>query len=58
MTYTPGQVSQQQAIYDQITILTVRVLRLVFSLYADGRFRHEVFSQHGLEASRGHGADQ
>jgi len=43
-TYTPGQVSQQQAIYDQITILTVRVPRLVFSLYADGRFCHQVFS--------------
>ena len=32
MTYTPRQVSQQQAIYDQITNLTVRGLRLVFSL--------------------------
>jgi len=56
-TYTSGQVSQQQAIYDQITILTVRVLRPVFSLYADSRFCHQVFSQHSLEASRG-GADQ
>jgi hypothetical protein len=34
-TYTAGQVSQQQAIYDQITNLTVRVLRLVFILYTD-----------------------
>ena len=43
-TYTLGQVSQQQAIYDQITNLTVRVLRLIFSLYADDHFCHQVFS--------------
>ena len=53
MTYTPGQVSQQQAIYEQIANLTVRVPRLVFSLYTDDRFCHPVFPQHGLEASRG-----
>ena len=56
-SYTTGQVSQQQAIYDQITILTVRVLRLVFSIYTDDRFCHPVFSQHSLETSRGD-ADQ
>jgi len=28
--YTTGQVSQQQAIYDQITGLTVRIFSLVF----------------------------
>jgi len=43
-TYTPGKVSQQQAIYNQIAILTVRILRLVFSLYVDDRFCHQVFS--------------
>ena len=58
MVQTDGQVSQQQAIYDQITILTVRILRLVFSLYTDNWFCHPVFSQHCLEASRGGSADQ
>ena len=63
-TYTAGQVSQQQAIYDkqqatyeQITNLTVRTLRLVFILYTDDRTCHQVFFQHPLEDSRGD-ADQ
>jgi len=43
MTYTVGQVSQQQAIYDQITNLTVRASRLVFVLYTDDRPCHQVF---------------
>ena len=37
ITYAPGQVSQQRAIYDQITKLTVRILRLVPILYTDDR---------------------
>ena len=32
MTYTAGQVSQQQAIYEQITNLTVRTLQFVLSI--------------------------
>jgi hypothetical protein len=53
-TYTAGQVSQQQAIYDQITNLTVRVFRPGFhTLYTDDRSRHRVFFQHPLEAPRG-----
>ena len=43
MTYTVGQVSQQQSIYDQITTLTVRAFRLVFILYADDWSCHQVF---------------
>ena len=43
MTYTIGQVSQQQSIYDQITNLTVRAFRLVFILYADDWSCHQVF---------------
>ena len=43
MTYTVGQVSQQQSIYDQITALTVRAFRLVFILYADDWSCHQVF---------------
>jgi hypothetical protein len=54
MTYITGQVSQQQAIYDQITNLSVRVFRLAFyALYTDDRSRHKVFFQHLLEDSRG-----
>jgi len=34
-TYTVGQISQQQAIYDQIIDLTVRVFRLAFTFYTD-----------------------
>jgi len=55
--YTAGQVSQQQAIYDQITGLTVRVFRSTHILYIDNRSCHQVFFQHPLEAPRG-GADQ
>ena len=52
-TYTVGQVSQQQAIYDQITNLTVRTFPLVFILCTDDRSYYQVFFQHPLEASRG-----
>jgi len=55
--YTAGQVSQQQAIYDRITDLTVRFFRSALNLYTDNRPCHQVFFQHPLEAPRG-GADQ
>jgi len=55
--YTAGQVSQQQAIYEQITDLTVRVFRSAPILYIDDRSCHQDFFQHPLEAPRG-GADQ
>jgi len=35
--HTAGQISQQQAIYDQVTNLTVRTLQPTFILYADNR---------------------
>ena len=50
-TYTAGQVSQQQAIYDQITNLTVRTLRLDSILCTHDRPCHQVFFQHPLEVS-------
>ena len=50
-TYIAGQISQQQAIYDQITDLTVRVFQLIFILYTDDRFYHQVFFQYPLETS-------
>ena len=43
MTHKRGQVSQQQAIYDQITNLTVIIFQLVFILHADHPFFHQVF---------------
>ena len=53
MTYAAGQISQQQAIYDQIKNLTVRIVQLVFILHTDDRSRDQVFFQHPIEASRG-----
>ena len=60
VTYTAGQVSQQQAIYDQqqaiydqISNLSVRTLQLVSILYTDDRSCRQVFFQHPLKASRG-----
>jgi len=49
-TYTAGQVSQQQAIYHQITCLTVRIFRLVFVFCTDGRSWYQVFFQRCLGA--------
>ena len=56
-TYTAGQISQQQAIYEQIMDLTVSTFQLALIIYTDDRFCHQVFFQHPLEASRGD-ADQ
>ena len=53
MTHKRGQVSQQQAIYDQITNLTVIIFQLVFILHADNLFLHQVFFRYPLETSGG-----
>ena len=53
MTYIGRQVSQQQAIYDQITNLTVIIFQLVFILHADNLFFHQVFFRYSLETSGG-----
>ena len=53
MIHTGGQVSQQQAIYDQITNLTVIIFRVVSILHADNPFFHQVFFRYYLETSRG-----
>ena len=51
-TYTGGQLSQQQAIYDQVTDLTVRIFRFISIVYTDDQpFRLVVF-RCTLEISR------
>ena len=53
MIHTGGQVSQQQAIYDQITNLTVIILRVVSIPHADNPFFPQVFFRYPLETSGG-----
>ena len=54
ITHTGGQISQQQAIYEQITNLSVRTLRFVFINYADNHPPfHRVFFRYPLETPRG-----
>ena len=48
-----GQISQQQAIYDQISDLTVRVLRPFSACRSDGRLFHQVIFRCSLETPRG-----
>ena len=52
-TYAGKQISQQQAIYDRITDLTVRIYRFVSVPHADDRLFHQVVFRCALEASRG-----
>ena len=54
---TEGQISQQQAIYDQITNLTVRTFRFVYIFYYDRSF-HQDFFRYPFETPRGNGIQQ
>ena len=47
------QVSQQQAIYDQITGLTVRTFRFLSIFYADNQSFRQDFLRHPFKTSRG-----
>ena len=53
IAYTGGQISQQQGIYDQITNLTVRILRFVLTCRSDGRLFPQVVFWCSFEISRG-----
>ena len=53
MIHTGGQVSQQQAIYDQITNLTVIIFRAVSIIHADNPFFHQDFFRYLVETSGG-----
>lgn len=58
IAHAGGQISQQQAIDDQITNLTVRTSQFVFFIYADDPLFHQVFFRYRLETSRGDGSQQ
>ena len=58
MIQTDGQVSQQQAIYDQITNLTVRTFCFLSIFYADDQSSHQDFLRHPFETSRGNEVKQ
>jgi hypothetical protein len=46
------QISQQQAIYNQITNLAVRIFKLFSDLYAEDRSFCQVFFRYAVETSR------
>ena len=52
-THAGRQASHQEAIYDRITNLTVRIYRFVSVLHADDRLFYQVVFRCALEASRG-----
>jgi len=48
-----GKISQQQAIYNQITDLTVSILRIVSACRSDNQFFCQVIFRRALETPRG-----
>ena len=55
-TYAGRQISHQEAIYDRITNLTVRICWFISPPHADDRLLYQVVFRCALEASRGNPA--